>query len=734
MWRVKSYQSPSATTAFDLDNGNYYAYIEDKDRMQVMPTIEMVSISRGKYSPTMVGKMRKVDKTRVTIRIRAADEYEALKDLSAACANDEDELGTLTVVDRYGTEWTIQANVVNILRTNMSRVYEMPLDVPDLIWRKVAVGEVWNVAASGEEYTVTNTGNRKNKPTFKFESTAVKTDGFLYQHWVSMRNPNEKGYSYKSVDITDGGVDSRDWVKDTGNYVQINNGAGITNSQTTIPYDTLTGAMPTYGMGYIDNGVNQEQVSWTGRTGTTSGNLTGVTRGIGGTTARAFADNVKIYLSYCQADMRDVRVYRNTLEQNIWIDSPNTASTKIWIVVSEPPGVTLELGEAISAVGTITEITLARTTANYAALNLLPVSGVLRFNNEAFHYTDRDPTKFTVDVDLRSLNGTTAGSHSIGDVGYLIANDYWLYTGNPFLDAQDTNDTREPMLDKTNSDNETRAFLNFGSSDNLRADSWRPEVGVSLHAAAYKASQYYGGDHIVDTTDPYEEMGMVVRSIYKNGAWKYETGMISWEIYEPGGISQVTSYTYERYRVGPSYPENIKIEKSKDGVTWELVYPLTAPTASGSWGSPITAGPHSIAAGYYYLRVMMWGSQVAGSGLLAALEVSAFTYKVDNPIVPEIMARQDGVYEHDFRILNQTTDEYFRLHISVPFGDEVEVDCDAKTVTTLADNKKRRAALFLPNTQREWMSFAPGDNDLKIIESGLTGMKVTISQQEQLAV
>ncbi|MBI5935680.1 MAG: hypothetical protein HY867_18410 [Chloroflexi bacterium] len=736
---MQSYQSASAATAFDLNNGDYYAYIEDKDRLQLMPTIKPVAISRGKYPPTIVGKVREMDKTKITIRIRAADWRTALKNLSAACANDEDELGTLTVTDENGAEWTIQANVENILRTGYQNVYEMPLNVPDLIWRKIATEDEWLITASEQTVVINNTGNRVIRPTFQFEATSIKADGFLYRHWLPIKNPSVNGYNYKSVDLTNGGVDSRDWVKDLSNYVQINNVGGINNSQTTIPYDTKTegtpGSIGTYGMGYISDGVNVEQICWTDRTGTTSGNLTGVTRGIGTTSPHAFADNVKIYLSYCKADLSDVRYYRNGLEQNIWIDAPNTASTKIWVVATEPAGITMTLGSAIGSGGTLTEIAIANTIANRTAIDLLPDSGVVRINDEAFHFTDKDPIRLLLSTDNRSINETSPAAHAVGDTIYFVPNDGWLYMGNPFLEAQDTNDRREPMLDKTSSNNLTRVFTSFGDSTGVRADSWTPDVESSLFAESLKASSFYGGNHTANA-DPYTEMGMKLQSIYSGGTWKSETGRITWKFYEPGGIASVTQWIYERYKTSSSWPAYVRLMKSKDNKTWEDVATVVTPTAAGAWGST-TAGPYTIGTDYLYLMVIMWGTQSAGQtggvGYQAAFEVNSLTYTVENPLEPEIMPRSLNSYEHNFRLLNQTTGEYFKVVYTGKLNGVIEVDCEAKTFTALG-GKLQRSAIFVPNTQKDWMTFASGNNTLKLFETGVTGLTATVIHEDMLAV
>lgn len=735
MWRVKSYGG------FSLADASYSAHIEDADRLQIMPTIKAVALSRGQYPSTIVGLSREMDKTKVTIKIKAANWRTALKNLSAACPNDDKDqpLKPLIVLDENGDEWSIQARVVNLLRTKFDKIYELPLDVPDLIWRKAAVADVWEVTASEQTTVINNTGNRKVRPIIKFQATDIKADGFLYRHWIPVKNPNtDRGINNKGLELTDGGLDTRPWVKDPANYVQINLVGGINNSQTTIPYDTLTGAMPTYGMGYIDDGANQEQICWTDRTGTTSGNLTGITRGIGGTTPRAFANNVKIYLSYMQADGRDLRCYRNSLEQNLWVDAPNTTATRLWVVASEPAGIFLELGAAIPSSGTITEINLKPTVANRNALSLLPTSGVVRFGNEGFHFADRDPIRFTMDIDARSINDTSPAGHAIGDIGYWVPNDYWLYSGNPFLAAQETNDTRKPILELDSSDNVTRDYELFRDATGLRSDSWTPDVGESSFSDAAKASQFYTGSHMDETADPATVIGMLMRSIYKNGYWRYENGLITWTIYEPAGINRVVSWTYEKYRTGSNYPAWVKLEKSKDGKLWEQVAVITSPASAGSWGAPTTTGPHTIGAGYYYLRAIMWGVQNAGQsggvGYHSAFEVTALKYETINPLEPEIMARHDNSYEHNFVFRNITNGMYFKIQFTDKLDGEIEVDCEAKTFKTLADNKEHRASIFISNTQADWMVFNPGNNTLKHIETSVTGLMVTITHEDQLAV
>lgn len=736
MWHVLSYKS------FDLDSATYSASISDQNNLLVMPTIKSSVITRGKHPPTLVGLQREMDKLTVTVKIKSANWRSALNALAAACMNDEEELGALVVVDSTGTQWSVQARATNILRTQYERVYDIPMDVPDLSWKKAAVISILSITDSSNEGVVNNSGNRKVRPIIKIQPTALKRDGFLYRHWVPITNPNTVtnnplAFRYWALDLTDGGEDTRPWVKDTSNYVQINDAGGITNSQTTIPYDTLTGDVPSYGMGYIDDGSHQEQICWTGRTGTTSGNLTGVTRHIGGTTAYAFADNVKIYVSYMQANGADLRFYQNGHEQNLWPNGPNTAATKLWFVARQSHGMTLTLKTALLGTGDVTELEFEWTMDNFNTLIRLPTEGVVLIDNEAFHYSDRDPIRRTMDIDARAINDTTAAVHAVGATVTWVEHDTWLYSGNPWMTAQETDDRRKPILDMATSDNVTRDYTEFWEKNQQRAGAWTPDVEVSSFPG-YRASRYYTGNHTDEDTDPATEMGMWMQSVYESGLWRYENGKIHWSLYEPAGIYRVVSWTTEKYRTGPTWPGYAALQKSLNGSLWTSVVAIVSPTAAASWGSPATVGPYVMGTGYYYLRTLFAGvqgaGQVGGVGVQSALETNALQYETVNPLDVSIGARSANTYEINCIVRNTTNHMYFKVNVTLALNDVVEIDCDAKTVTIVSNNKRYRSGLFVPSTQADWMVLDPGDNTISYTEDEVVAVSVSVTHSDMVAV
>jgi len=731
MWRIIEENEVSLKTA------SIMGMLKAGDNPNILPPVTASIVTTGEADPIISGIRMEMGQLIATYIIMGKNKQATFDSLVELWNNATKVLHPLFVEeDVSGAQWYINVRPSQAVKGKGWTV-KVYYDVPNVIWRKVRADTVWNVTSSPASQTMTMDGNKNELPIIQFTPTGVKADGFLWRKWLAITNPHtDHGFTYWGVCLTHADMDTRPWVKDTANYVKINNGSGITNSQTTIPYDTLTGdaaLIGTYGMGYIDDGVNQEQIAWTNRTGTTSGNLTGVTRGVGGTTARSFADNVNIYLSRAQADGRDVRFYCDDHLQNIWITGFNTATSRIWYVAREPAGIVGTLGEDIASSGIVDEIAMEVSLDNKDMLESLPPSGVVMIDNEPFHYDDRDSVRFVISSDARALNDQPEAAHTAGADVVFLAHDYWIYSGNPNLAAQATNDARKPILTHSTSDNNTRDYTEFGEPTNLRANAWKGKVEQTSYPRD-EASIIYTGNHLDQTADPYTEMGMRMQSVFKSG-WRSEDGKITWMIYDPAGIDQVVEWVYEKYRTGTSWPAWVKLEKSKDGEIWVEVVSVSSPASASSWGTPITVGPYSLGTGYYYLRVILWGGQGGGAsggvGYISALETNSLKYETVSPLDVYMGEWNTNSYEFNGLMRNSATGHYFKLEGTIKQGETIEVDCAKKIVKTLSDNKHRRSMLKAPVSQNNWMEFQPGDNPLTYTETNVTGMEINIIAEDR---
>jgi hypothetical protein len=312
-----------------------------------------------------------------------------------------------------------------------------------------------------------------------------------------------------------------------------------------------------------------------------------------------------------------------------------------------------------------------------------------------------------------------------------------LYSGNPTMGAIENDVTKQPMLDMDASDNDNRVYTQFWEPTGLRANSWKPAV-IGSSNRDERASRYYTGDHMDESADPATEMGMRMMSVYKSSRWQFENGNVAWAIYEPAGIGSYTTWTYEKYRLGAYWPSTAALQKSKDGYAWLNIVNIATPASSGSWGSPVTAGPYSPGTGYYHLRVNLAGTINGGSsggvGYEADLEVNSLTYVTVSPPVVQIMARGSSSYELDCRLSNTTNSQYFGVQRTMKLNEELEIDCALKTVTSIVDGQRYRSALLVPDDQIDWLSFEAGDNSLQYEETGAAGMLISVEHDDMLAV
>ena len=795
MWHIKSFNGIS------LNDATYFAFLADEDNPTILPTINATIIKRGAFAPEIAGLEREPDVLLATVRIKAADWRAAMKTLGTTFRNDETSLHPLIVIDSNGTEWTVQARAKALLRPKTGKDFKVLLDVPDRIWSKAATPVIMSITSSPANQAVTNAGNTKSAPKFTWKPTAQKNTGFLYRHWVPIRNATSLAFVDFGLDLAGGtvnasvsnqinqvggitaaattiaidtavggglptigigkvddeiiawlansgssltnvlrglggtaaathadnavitgyGLDTTGWVADATISNQINQGGGITDAATTIPIDTdVGGGLPNSGMGYVDT----EQIAWTGKSG---GQLTGVTRGIGGTAAATHADNAVIKLSYMLANGADLRFYLDGLETSLWLDGINTTLSHLWAVINLVPKIELALKTQIAATGDVTALEFALTTANREAFAKLPTSGMIQIGDEMFTYSSKTSMTLSVTVAERAAKDTSMALHAVGATCYWIEHDAWIYSGNPSLSAE-TDDTKKPMLDLGDSSNLLRVWYEFRESTGLRVNSFMMNVLRSSNVAE-RGSRIYTGDHQDETADPATEAGMRMMATYRNGRWNPENGKIATSIYEPAGI-QAAAINAEKYRVG-SWPNLCRMEKSKDGVLYASQYAIATPSVASSWQS-IASGWQSFGTGYRHMRVLMEGVVNAGASYEADVELNDCAIALINPPVVSIGTRQTNSYEANFSVENAANGQSFQINFTGKLDGELVIDCKAKTIRYLVDGQYYRVALTKPTNQTPWMELEAGSNTLTYTEEGATGVTLTIEYDDML--
>jgi hypothetical protein len=594
-------------------------------------------------------------------------------------------------------------------------------------WESVTENSnVWNISATGATNSITPGGNVEALPTYQIKPTGARgaPRGFAYQKFYAIDNPISLPLVNYPLDITDGGLNTAALIADNANKAQINDAAGITAGANTIPYDTVTGTLPSVGTAMIEN----EQIRWTGKTGTASGNLTGVTRGINGTTAATHADNVEIKVSKMQADGGDIRVYVDGVEVDHWLAASgsyviNGATTQIWTNLNLAPKINLTLGTAIAASGAITTITFADTAANRAALALLPDYKMLIIGDEVFTYTTRNLEQLKVTGVTRAAKGSAEAAHAAGDSVRFVEHEIWLMFGDIDATARVTDDTRKPILNLVTSTNTSWVYAEFADEARLRSGIWYGTAVVTLNYD----TRIYGGNQGVDA-NPFAEMGMRVKST-TNGANLIPSvyGMLTWTLYQPVGVTNI-SHSGEGYRTTAVWPPVVFEVSDKTTDRSRLWTPIRTFTSPGSASSWTAWGTHSDALGatYRQLRYRMEGP--SGAGGEAAFEAGDVTLTLASARAPVITPQTEmtNTYHVLGRLTNNQTGDYIDIDYVMVVNQTLEIDTYDKVVTYTGDGSRQPNAIKFSSKRDEWLPLEAGvANQLQFDDTNTGNVTIT---------
>ena len=620
-------------------------------------------------------------------------------------------------------QWYVYATVEEMPKMVAKDAVEIVLNVDDPVWKSETENtDTWNIPATAATNTVTVAGNLPAHPRLDITPTVSGGSRYAYRAMAIWRNPNTVAMPNYGLNIVDTVWDTASLVAYDTNKVLINAGAGIDDSVTTIPYDGETGTLPTSGMAYVDT----EQISYTGKSG---GNLTGVTRGINGTTAAAHLDDAVIRQSLIQADGDDIRVFVNGEEVPRWFQDINTANTKIWVVMDFQPGISFTLGTAIASTGAITEITLKKTNANIAAIKKMPASGVVMFGSELFTYTGVNTKGRKLTGVTRAAKETSMAAHAVNDTGYWIEHEIYVYYGNQTSEAPETDDTRKPIFDLS-STNISWVYTSFADGTGLRAGSWKPSlVKTSNTKDPDNKSRFYTANNLTDG-DPYTDMGAIISAWKSGDKWKAENATVTWSLFNPATFTTITA-TGEKYRYTTGWVSHARFLKSKNGKDWTTVWTEATPASASTWTALSTHSAVSIGAGYDYIKFSFSGSIGAIANNYVAIEHEAVTLALESTKVPQgSFITPASCYFLDATITNNTSGEWIKVTTSCKLNETIVVDCENKTAY-LSNNNEPVAKLEFSTTRKDWLNLSVGDNTLQFDDVGTAGITIVVKWRDR---
>jgi hypothetical protein len=588
------------------------------------------------------------------------------------------------------------------------RVFRAKLAVAgDVRWRATtATEEEWLVTATGDTETIDNEGSDEAYLILRIKPTAAKTGGYTYRRQIFVRWRVSEAAAGYSIDLTDNSLDTTTLVADSTRSVQVNVGGGINNSVTTIPYDTETGTFPSSGLAY----VGTEQISYTGKSG---GNLTGVTRGVNGTSAASHADNAVIYASKMQADGDDLRVLVNGVEVDRWSDDFLDATTKVWAILDFQPKVELTITAAIAGSGSVDTIDFNEDITN------LPAAGMVMIGSECFVFTGKNNALKRITGVTRASKGTSMGSHSAAATAWWVQHDVVLLYGNQSAATPTTDDDYMPIFSLSGSNNGSWDYTEFGSVN---------EAGVARPGSWYRQARprdarLYTANQVTDA-DPWSEVGIEL------GNFALFRDLARWAVANPCGITDAFFQSGEKYVFRDADEFSAAIQ-SYGGVesleTGDFVteYDIAAP-ALDTWES--WSQNQALDSGSTAVGLMLAVPDDGGAVDTRRVEASRVTLTLNSSNTPAItIGSEEGNYSLACTITNNTTDESIQLNFVMDIDQELEVNTDEKTVTYNKDGSSQFQALTVTGgARRNWLPLIPGENELQFDDTGTAGVTVTV--------
>lgn len=406
---------------------------------------------------------------------------QALADLRAMW-NETEGAVYLRITDGNGTVWRTTVMVEDTEPVIGVIGYDVVLFVPDPTWEEDTLqttgaddlNQTTSPVALGVAGVITNNGNRPTEPTILFSADAAKSpnsasNDFPYSMRTFFVNRAPKPLRDEPVYLCDvSGAASR-LVSDSaagGLVVRQTGGATTLTADpgaggTTIAVADTTAFNTNGGLAiiqWVTGSVfgTMEAVYYTTKSvGAGAGNLTGCTRGVGGTTAQAHAAASAIAASATMPNGDDVRVwYDDTPNYERFLVAWNSGASDIEISVTCPAAVKLTPINAMTTVG----IGGAGQVLYFAEGNgQLAADGFIVWQDEVFRYISKVGAT-GIQLGGRSQWGTTAATHAVTNPVYANPHRIVVGFGWAKADTAPAPSARRPAIDLVASSNQVQRW------------------------------------------------------------------------------------------------------------------------------------------------------------------------------------------------------------------------------------------------------------------------------------
>lgn len=434
-----------------------------------------------------------------------------------------------------------------------------------------------------------------------------------------------------------------------------------------------------------------------------------------------------------QSAGQDIRVLRNGVLIDFWLDGINTTDTHVIVVADMPGALNMTLKTAVASTDTITEVELNNTAANRALITTAPASGRLILDSalgstdtEEFTYTAKTITavKLAFTINARSVRNTSASSFSANANVRYLPYDFNIIYGNTTVAAYVTDDTRKPIQALT-SRNNSFTYTSFWDEAGVRPGIWTQALRL-VSSPSLSRSDFFTSTNDEGDTDPASAMGMSGYTYEAGGIWRADSVQLAWRGYFPDVVASISAsgeqYQTSVSRLTPSMQAGplittfynlwtVAAQASTDYSTWT------------TWSKATTDA--TIPANTRYLRWFASGTQLGSTDHNSKIDINSLTVTMTN--VPHVMMRTESAnYKLDCRIRNETTGEFFDVLFPMLLNETVIIDTDPDFPTAKYKGLIVNGAVNLSSIRSAWLRLAPGSNTIGFESNLAAASNVTI--------
>lgn len=459
---------------------------------------------------------------------------------------------------------------------------------------------------------------------------------------------------------------------------------------------------------------------------------------------------------------RDLAVFVNGVRVPRWTGNLDSTSSRVWVTLDWVSPKEAHLKTSIAASGSISKIEINQkdpdvdyTTSYQTIMSRFPASGILVIDNEAFQYTSKNDTLGEFRGVTRAINGTSMAAHTGADDEdiadgadiWLVQHDILVMYGNGGLSAEPAqSDAKKPLFDLDASTNTSWIYAYFGDNSYRRPYEWGFNIGSEVSVDLYGAVHYTKSQDKDTPADPWEVMGMYLRSYASAGVAPdgrtYTDGPVTAGLRFWNAIG-ITSFNftngYKMRPTGASGTWNAKIYLTDGGRNEHVDYSIPQPSTRDVWeswsrsngtiptwsyGNGVTRKPTTL---IVYSRTPDQDEWY--------VEFGDCTIGLDSSRTPALLfigSEDSSRYNLNVVIENTTTGEKMRVKFPMKTDETFVVDTGQKLVYYEADGSNQFQAMSLPDSiRRDWLKLQPGSNTLKYNEAGVNSVSVTVEWVER---